>query len=110
MSVADERALEARAKARGVSVWQLRMMEAVPDDVIRAIVLDNRNPTHSLPSKASIGPPTPAAPQRPRGTGGWIEPSTQRSSGDWAFNKMMDAADAADRAALAAKLAELRKK
>jgi hypothetical protein len=97
MSDADDRALEARAKARGLSVWQLRAAEAVGDDLIADIVRDNRRPTHSLPSHSSVAAPEKSAePQRPRGTG-WVEPAPLRANSDPHFDKMMDAQDAIDR-------------
>jgi hypothetical protein len=80
------------------------MAEAVDTDLIRDLVADSRRATHAMPSHSSMIPPEKKAaePQRPRGTG-WVEPSTARS-GDWAFDKMMDAQDEKDRAELERKL------
>jgi hypothetical protein len=80
MSIADEAraqaALEAEARRLGVQPFELRMARAVPDDVMRDIVADQRRgvaqpsglaaesdaPRRSMPRGVAVGAEIPLAP------------------------------------------------
>lgn len=66
----EEQLLEAEARRRGLSVTQLRMLKAVPDDLIRQIVADNRR---GVAERSSPVAPAKEAPVQ-RGSG-WAEPT-----------------------------------
>jgi hypothetical protein len=73
------------------------LVRAVPDSVVRSIVDDNMKGSAVA---------APAGPKRPY-TGGWVEPAPYRPpEGTEHCDRLMDAADAADRVALAERLAK----
>ena len=86
----EEELLTREAQRQGISITQLRMRMAVPDNLMRDIVRDNRRANASQPST-----PTPL-----RGNG-WVDaPKISQPPGVAILDKIMDAQDAVDRAAL----------
>jgi hypothetical protein len=67
MSIADEAreqaALEAEARRLGVQPFELRMMRAVPDDVMRGIVRDQRR---GVAQRSGLAPESDAPRREPR--------------------------------------------
>jgi hypothetical protein len=86
----EEELLMIEARRQGISITQLRMRMAVPDNLMRDIVADNRRASASGPST-----PTPL-----RGNG-WVDaPKISQPPGVALLDKIMDAQDAIDRAEL----------
>jgi hypothetical protein len=79
------------------------MRMAVPDNLLRSIVDDNRNPSTSPSSMAG---PVKAVERRPNVA---VEVPLRSPPGIDACDRLMDAADAVDKAELRAKLGALRK-
>jgi hypothetical protein len=62
--------IEARARRMGIEPWVLEMSEAVPTELIREIVADNRKP-----------PTLPIVPaESPKPGSGWVEPRVEDRS------------------------------
>jgi hypothetical protein len=95
----SEAILEAEAKRRGISVTTLKMLEAVPDEVIRAIVSDGRKGISR--STSMIAPEHQRAersePVR-RGTGLSEPKPLQPPPGIALIDAMCEVADAKERA------------
>jgi hypothetical protein len=96
--------LEAEAKRRGLAPWQVAAARAVPDKLIADLVSDayRSNPVTHV---RSLGADTGKQEAKPRGSG-WAEPARLATPHVAACDRLMDAADAADRRA---KIAELQK-
>jgi hypothetical protein len=58
------------AKRRGIPEWQIEASKAVPDDLVRDLVRDFRNPP---PGPSSIASPSKPKVEPEKGTG-WVEP------------------------------------
>src|SRR6516165_791037 len=58
------------AKRRGIPEWQIEASKAVPDDLVRDLVRDFRNPP---PGPSSIASPSKPKVEPKKGTG-WSEP------------------------------------
>jgi hypothetical protein len=84
----EEMLFEAVAKRLGISITQLKMRLAVPDDVVRAIVADNRRSSPLEPRSIA---------EKPKGNG-WIDPVPLRAPNgiEW-VDRLCDAQDAKDR-------------
>ena len=94
--MSEDAMLEREAKRRGISVTELKMIEAVPDKVIRDIVSDGRRGISQ--SQSMIAARSEAQPTR-RSDKGWVEPRPlQPPPGISLVDKLCDAQDARERA------------
>jgi hypothetical protein len=92
--MSEEALLEAEAKRRGISVTQLQMQMAVPDDLIRDIVADSRKGISQSASMIS----TSERAEPPRRTNGWIEAKPLAPPPGIALvDRLCEAQDARDR-------------
>ena len=90
----EEALLEAEAKRRGLTVTQLKMLNAVPDNVLRDIVADSRK---GISQSTSLIPTERSEPTRR--TNGWVEPRPlSPPPGIALVDRLCDAQDAKDRA------------
>ena len=94
--MSDEAMLEREAKRRGISVTELKMVEAVPDNVIRDIVADSRR---GLSQSQSMITTRPEAEPRRRGKGLVERRPLQPPPGIALVDRLCEAQDARDRAA-----------
>jgi hypothetical protein len=97
----EELAMEELARIKGVSVTQLRMLLAAPTDVVRAIVMDNRNFSNST----SLLPPKPGPQAEPQRGNGWATPTPLGPPPGVALcDRMVDQQDRIDRRELERRL------
>ena len=95
--MSEEALLAAEAKRRGISVTELKMHNAVPDDLLRDIVADSRK---GISQSASMIPTNERAEPRTRHTNGWVETKPLAPPpGINLIDRMCLAQDAKDRAA-----------
>jgi hypothetical protein len=101
--------IEERARKLGLQPWQLEMIEAVPDNVMRDIVNDGRRRSPMSPCSPMASESSPKSEPVTRGTG-WIDPAPLRPpSGIEHVDALCDQQDREDRAERAAKAAKAAK-
>ena len=93
--MSEDAMLEREAKRRGLTVTELKMLEAVPTDVIRDIVSDNR---HGLSQSQSLIAPERAERSEPVRRGNGEPRPLQQPPGIALIDAMCEAADARERA------------
>ena len=82
------------AKRRGIPEWQIEASKAVPDDLVRDLVRDFRNPP---PGPSSIASPSKPKVEPEKGTG-WSEPlPLSNPPGVDLADRLMDQQDQIDR-------------
>ena len=90
----DKFNVEAEARLRGIQAYQVRAMQAVPDQLVRDIVSDAYK---GISQSASMLPPAPRGPTRPR-TNGWVDPAPVTApSGINYVDQLCEAQSRADR-------------
>ena len=94
--MSDEAVLEAEAKRRGISVTEIRMINATQDALVRDIVSDGRK---GISQSQSMIPTRPEAQPTRRSNRGWVEPKPLQSPpGIALIDAMCEAQDARDKA------------
>ena len=92
--MSEEAMFEMEAKRRGLTITELKMLNAAPDSLLRDIVSDARK---GISQSTSMIPTTEREPVR-RVRGGWIEPrELQSPPGIALVDRLCEAQDAKDR-------------